>query len=174
MNNDMLHSECSSGCESGWTLYLEQSFLSPYPSESGCYSEENRPVKDEDEEEDLSMISDASSGPPIYHEDHQYFDNAEATLEKNREINRGRKAQEQASFLDDTASSPIFDFSQKNITVTNHQASMEENILDFSEGCSPTHFGGSSEFHEPFGFFQSSICETQLHQNQWFGGKRWG
>jgi hypothetical protein len=26
---DVLASECSSGCDFGWTLYLEQSFLSP-------------------------------------------------------------------------------------------------------------------------------------------------
>ncbi|GFY90061.1 hypothetical protein Acr_07g0002580 [Actinidia rufa] len=164
MNKDMFHLECSSGCESGWTLYLEQSFLSPYPSERVFYSEEKRPVKDEHEEEDLSMVSDASSGPPIFHED-QYFDNAgngclfqapiDATLEKNRgkkkknrETNPRQKAQEQTSFLDDTASSPIFNFSQRNFTVTNHQASMEENILDFSEGCSATHF-------EVFGLFRA-------------------
>ncbi|URE28513.1 hypothetical protein MUK42_15838 [Musa troglodytarum] len=40
-----MSSDCSSGCQSGWTMYLEQS-------------------SSEEEEEGLSMVSDASSGPP--------------------------------------------------------------------------------------------------------------
>ncbi|KAK8959066.1 hypothetical protein KSP40_PGU022361 [Platanthera guangdongensis] len=56
-------SECSSGCQSGWTLYL-------------CHSQNTSPIKDisarEDEEDDLSMLSDASSGPPNIKQD-DYF-----------------------------------------------------------------------------------------------------
>ncbi|XP_057493377.1 protein SOB FIVE-LIKE 5-like [Actinidia eriantha] len=188
--NNLLPSESSSGCESGWTLYLEESFLSPYPSHSHDfvnYRGKNRDPKDEDEEEDLSMVSDASSGPQIFHEN-EFYGNADngflshaaidATLLKNSankkmKKNRGnriRKVEEDPSFLDDTASSPIFNFSQSNFKVSNNQASME-GILDFSQGCSATHVEGSSEFHEPFGFFQSSLPGNQLHQSQWFGGK---
>ncbi|THU64348.1 hypothetical protein C4D60_Mb01t25550 [Musa balbisiana] len=42
-----MSSDCSSGCQSGWTAYLEE----------------------EEEEEDLSMVSDASSGPPQLREE---------------------------------------------------------------------------------------------------------
>ncbi|KAL7002910.1 hypothetical protein U1Q18_004071 [Sarracenia purpurea var. burkii] len=151
--NDLSASECSSGCESGWTLYFEEhSCLSPFPSPGGAHDQFIGEKHDE-EEEDLSMVSDASSGPPVFQQD-QYYSNADngcfwpppmaATLPKNsgkrkktRE-NRRRKVQEHPSFLDDTASSPIFKFTQNNFELANNQASME-NILDFSEGCSSTH-----------------------------------
>ncbi|CAL9774979.1 unnamed protein product, partial [Musa acuminata subsp. burmannicoides] len=62
-------SECSSGCQSGWTAYLDQSsYDSPQPlvyNKAGYLQEE----EEEEEEEDLSMVSDASSGPPHFHEE---------------------------------------------------------------------------------------------------------
>ncbi|KAG5540259.1 hypothetical protein RHGRI_020478 [Rhododendron griersonianum] len=122
--DDMLDSECSSGCESGWTLYLENSFLSPYPLKRR--KTEKQSVSEDEEEEDLSMLLDASSGPRIFHE--ECFSNAgcgffchaalDAALPKNRgkrEKNRGNRHREveedDPSFLDDTASSPIVNFS---------------------------------------------------------------
>lgn len=130
---DVLASECNSGCDSGWTLYLEQSFLSP---NSGFINGKNgfcdgykdkRSVEDaEEEEEDLSMVSDASSGPPHLPEDQGYFndDNGcfhpaskSATLAKNvgkrQKIkeHRRREDQEPTAFLDDTASSPVINLS---------------------------------------------------------------
>ncbi|KAI8025772.1 hypothetical protein LOK49_LG02G03332 [Camellia lanceoleosa] len=196
MNNMLPSSECSSGCESGWTLYLEHSFLSSYPSNrnnnefvdgKGIYSKGKRSPKNEDEEEDLSMVSDASSGPQIFHEDEYYgngsngcLNNApiDATLpkkrgkrKKNRE-NPSRKVQEHPSSLDDTASSTVFNFSQRNCTLTNKQASKDNmSSSGFSQEGSATHFAGRSEFHKPFGFFQSSLSGNHLQQNQWFGGK---
>ncbi|KAL6969350.1 hypothetical protein U1Q18_029066 [Sarracenia purpurea var. burkii] len=84
--NDPSVSECSSGCESGWTIYFEQSFHPPYPSHptsnftdrSGIYSQGKKRApkldddEEQDEEEDLSMVSDASSGLPILREDEHY------------------------------------------------------------------------------------------------------
>ncbi|RWV94366.1 hypothetical protein BHE74_00050031 [Ensete ventricosum] len=63
-----MSSECSSGCQSGWTMYLaqssdEQSSLR-HKDDSSFHGQE----EEEEEEEDLSMISDASSGPPQLHE----------------------------------------------------------------------------------------------------------
>ncbi|RWV93968.1 hypothetical protein GW17_00043537 [Ensete ventricosum] len=62
-------SECSSGCQSGWTAYLDQSsYDSPQPlvyNKAGYLQED----EEEEEEEDLSMVSDASSGPPHFHEE---------------------------------------------------------------------------------------------------------
>ena len=141
---NVLASECSSGCESGWTNYLEQSFLSANPLHKGnglndkrsgfCDGQrENRgkeEVNDDDvvEEEDLSMVSDASSGPPHYYEDNGYFNDDNqyqytaskaATLNKNggkrhrnMEHRIRREDQELPSFLDDTASSPLINFSK--------------------------------------------------------------
>ncbi|KAA8545763.1 hypothetical protein F0562_020786 [Nyssa sinensis] len=187
--NDVLASELSTGCESGWTLYLEHSFLPPYSSHrgsefvesNGAFTEEKREKdEDEEEEEDSSMVSDASSGPPHFHEDENYghdnngcFYNAPTnpTLKKNSgkkqkfKEHRHQKVQEQSSFLDDTASSPLFNFSNNNYTLTNNQASME-NILDFSQGYSANHFEESSVFHGHFGCLQSSVSGNQLQQNQ--------
>ncbi|KAK4257436.1 hypothetical protein QN277_007025 [Acacia crassicarpa] len=53
----------NSAIESGWTHYLDHSFV------SGNYFQMSGGVAEDDEEEDLSMVSNASSGPPIYHDD---------------------------------------------------------------------------------------------------------
>lgn len=140
---NLLDSECRSGCESGWTLYLEHSFLSPGASRrnsgyvngnNGYYDEPiDKRVKEEaeeeveEEEEDQSMVSDASSGPPhliedegFFNDDNGYFYPASraATLAKNvgkrQKIRQHRHREDQeltANFLDDTASSPVNNFS---------------------------------------------------------------
>ncbi|XP_002522145.2 protein SOB FIVE-LIKE 5 [Ricinus communis] len=84
--NAFASSECSSGCESGWTLYLEQSYLSPTAAVAKRgknhskhnvnrqnAKEESEEQEQEHDEEDLSMVSDASSGPPHFNEDESYF-----------------------------------------------------------------------------------------------------
>lgn len=130
-------SQCSSsGCESGWTLYLEQSSH----SKNQCYSfggEEYaergaRAGNEEEEEDDLSMVSDASSGPRHYCEDdedcfdvngcfcspHLASELAQKSKKKNK-IKEHVRNQQHNSYLDDTASSPVLGFSKassKNIT----------------------------------------------------------
>lgn len=149
---NVLDSECSSGCESGWTLYLEQSFHSPNKgsgflgkSSNFCYKVEDKAGieqveeidEDEDEEvEDLSMVSDASSGPAphYFHHDDQvdYFNNNEDKVpcfcntnnkegvklisksggKRSQKIKEGRlKECTGDTYLDDTASSPVLNFS---------------------------------------------------------------
>ena len=146
--SNCLASECSDDCESGWTLYLEQSFL-PHPNpkhrgnstdfvdaKSTGFCRKGKSTKEdceeedegEGEEEDLSMVSDASSGPPHFHEDESHFnhDNGffypsrkDTTLlnnganysQKKKEHRRHKQDQQMPSFLDDTASSPAFNFS---------------------------------------------------------------
>ncbi|CAI9294516.1 unnamed protein product [Lactuca saligna] len=195
-------SECSSGCESGWTLYLEQSM---YPSHSLqnhnhvddflCKKDSFIHKEEEEEEEDMSMVSDASSGPPHFQEQEECFNNNShggycvyttlptlidhPTNGKRKKIEQGsklhRKVQDFPSFLDDTASSPFFNFSNNNLTVPNKEASMEDNdIRDYSQGYSTTYFEDKSTYQEHFGFFHPSVSGTQLQQNQWFEGKRWG
>ncbi|KAF7041400.1 hypothetical protein CFC21_051201 [Triticum aestivum] len=120
-------SECSSGCQSGWTTYLDDD-TSSYSRggstarlhggkgqrcRSSCRSEDA-------EEDDLSMISDASSGPR-----HQYSagsdEGAAAQANAQRAERRRRTAEPAAArrqgkmaaavastLLEDTASSPAF------------------------------------------------------------------
>ncbi|EYU37562.1 hypothetical protein ABFS82_02G045600 [Erythranthe guttata] len=198
--------ECSSGCESGWTLYLQHSSSSPYLScninnnyqehdsaiDAGRrrrrrnITEEAKRLKEEDDEEeedeDLSMVSDASSGPPhnnnLHEQDYSYGgngffckyavdedrnnSNAVISRKKNRDNRRRIKpGQDQSTLLDDTASSPFFDFSDK--TFTHHPP--PENIPEYSQGYSSTvQFEVRPPYQEHYDFFQSP------HQNQWFEG----
>ncbi|KAK3231210.1 hypothetical protein Dsin_003091 [Dipteronia sinensis] len=156
-------SQCSSsGCESGWTLYLDQSSL----SKNQCYSiggivDEEGNVRDhekveEEEEEDLSMVSDASSGPRHYCEDDEdcFYENgcfssppsaselAKKSKNKKKKIKEQHGRNQQHSYLDDTASSPLLGFSKKNISFSKKDASMEH-VMDFSQGFSATHLKSS-------------------------------
>ncbi|KAF5444294.1 hypothetical protein F2P56_036780 [Juglans regia] len=193
---DGLDSECGSGCDSGWTLYFEHSFLSPNVSrrdagllnENSGFCDEYKHHKrakeeskeEEQEEEDLSMVSDASSGPPHLPEDEGYFNDDNgcsypasraATLAKNgrkrQKIKQHRHSEDQepTDFLDDTASSPVMNFSWNNFTLTNNQPSMES-VLDFSQGLSETYFERTSTFQDHFGFSESSLSANQFQNNQ--------
>ncbi|GMJ12866.1 hypothetical protein like AT4G33800 [Hibiscus trionum] len=145
-------SECNnnSGYESGWTHYLDHSFISSNPTSEGEKED------DVEEEDDLSMVSDASSGPP--HADNGIDDDRcrysvpkLAALDKNG----ADELREQGSLLDDTAtswsSSPVMDFSKEIIAETYDQASMET-FFDYQQGFSATHFKEGPAFHEQFPF----------------------
>lgn len=125
-------SECSSGCQSGWTTYLDDDRSSYEYSHSyddaarfhgmpqqqpcyGCdYSDEAA------EEDDLSMVSDASSGPRQQHS--AGSEEGAAALVNARAVRRGSRMVEPAAarrqskmaaavastLLEDTASSPAF------------------------------------------------------------------
>ncbi|PWA70658.1 hypothetical protein CTI12_AA286530 [Artemisia annua] len=199
---DAYGSECSSGCESGWTLYLEHSMYHPSHSyenhnnnvdgcngKKGSFSHEND--FDNDDDEDMSMVSDASSGPPHCfqeQEDECFNNNGNGNGNANggvytnvkrqkipKEPKLHRKVQDLPSLLDDTASSPFYNFTNNNnLMVTNKKAnSMENNaIIDYSQGYSTTYFEGKSAYQDHFGFFHPSVSGTQMQQNQWFEGKR--
>ncbi|KAK3029777.1 hypothetical protein RJ639_038219 [Escallonia herrerae] len=117
-------SECSSGCESGWTMYLDQSSNSGdryrrTGGEGGRTKGRNGNVGEEDE--DLSMVSDASSGPRHFQEDDQdycfdhggYFGGQAKKGKQKKKVKESRGKQQNAC-LDDTASSPILDTSKAN------------------------------------------------------------
>jgi len=123
----------SSGCESGWTLYLDQSVSSPSPS---CFRDSNgfdsrRRSKDswdqnyvhqeeEEEEDDLSMISDASSGPRnISEEDSVKKINIVGLKKQCKREKKRRDYEKMNSLLDDTASSPLFDFPHVSLSIFN-------------------------------------------------------
>jgi len=125
-----LASQCSSGCESGWTLYLEHSFQlnhnafshasSQFIGEDNDQYKDKKAKKEEAEEEDLSMVSDASSGPPHLPDaqDNASFYSASNSAKlgkRSRKRQKVKQYQHLPSFLDDTASSLVFDFSMVSL-----------------------------------------------------------
>ncbi|XP_054776232.1 protein SOB FIVE-LIKE 5-like [Prosopis cineraria] len=165
-------SECSSGCESGWTLYLEHSFLSKNVSHmdtpftggnDGFYEDKDKRAREEEdvtEEEDLSMVSDASSGPPHFQDDEAYLNEDNGcfhsesqaakiakTAKKKQKVKENEPCGDQhlPSFLDDTASSPVFDFAVNNGTQTS-----TESVLDHSQGFSATYFEERSSIQDHY------------------------
>ncbi|KAL2505709.1 hypothetical protein Adt_21330 [Abeliophyllum distichum] len=148
------NSECSSGCESGWTMYLDQVSNSTnnynrafenynYQEKGGVY------VYDDQEDENLSMVSDASSGPP------QFQDYASDEQKKNtnqKKKMKQKRGKSQSLYLDDTASSsPFFHFSKDNVAYSDIHTSMEH-----SQGLSTPDFEGDSTTKKHLGFFKSS------------------
>ncbi|XP_057450323.1 protein SOB FIVE-LIKE 5-like isoform X2 [Lotus japonicus] len=200
MNNALAlgTSESSSGCESGWTLYLDNASSSSSRSHShrdyrggdgdefydGEYNRKATNEEEDDGEKDLSMVSDASSGPP--HFSHHIEPNIAPDHTVSKLAKRSKKRQkvkqtqhllQDPSFLDDTASSPLFDndFSMNNVTVTNQQTSTESVLeLDYSQGFSATYFEERSSLHHHFGFLKPSLSENQVHNNKWYGMKEMG
>ncbi|KAM7279071.1 hypothetical protein ACFE04_006205 [Oxalis oulophora] len=147
-------SECSSGCESGWTHYLDHS--SNY-SKSQWQSFDGNDKKEE--EDDLSMVSDASSGPRHYceeddHEDYSCVPTSSSYYNMNipeqvtKKINNKKK--KNVKNLEDTASSPVKCFSQKNVSV--------EHNVNYSQGYSATHYKEKSTFgNKRYGFLPSTF-----------------
>jgi hypothetical protein len=95
------------GCESGWTSYLNQSSNSKHQYQGfGGFVDGDYARVEEDQEEDLSMVSDASSGPPQYCEDDEYGCDKLAKKSKSKKKSNEYGRSKQHSYLDDTASSP--------------------------------------------------------------------
>uniref|UniRef100_A0A0D3DHJ1 Uncharacterized protein n=1 Tax=Brassica oleracea var. oleracea TaxID=109376 RepID=A0A0D3DHJ1_BRAOL len=144
-------SEWSSGCESGWTLYLDHS-VSSFPS-SSCFRDingfENRRRRskgswsqnyvhqEEDEEEDLSMMSDASSGPRnVCEEDSVKKLNSVGPKKQKKSEKKRSDYEKMNSVLDDTASSHML---QKSVSGNKIEQTFPESTLDYSQGFSATH-----------------------------------
>ncbi|KAL8130969.1 hypothetical protein AgCh_007045 [Apium graveolens] len=100
----MSTTECSSGCESGWTAYLDQSSNSTYDKYK---SERTKRVTLQDEDEDLSMVSDASSWPR--------HDKQGKIKKRNTKITENKGKFIEDCCLDDTASSPVLSFSKASL-----------------------------------------------------------
>ncbi|KEH44012.1 hypothetical protein MtrunA17_Chr1g0207011 [Medicago truncatula] len=194
MNMSAFDSECSSGCESGWTLYLEHSyedtrFIGGTEGYYGNQHKDKRVTNEYSEEgvEDLSMVSDASSGPPhLPYDDDVYFNEKDNVVKKHKKGTKKQKVRENKqhaiavedqqhlpSFLHDTASSHVFDFSTNNVVGTNQQ-NYVGNMVDYSQGFSATnnYFEGKSSYQEEkFGFLQPPLSKNDLQGNNWYGGK---
>lgn len=118
-------SECSSGCQSGWTTYLDD-HTSSYSCGTARFSGKPcQPYYCEyySEEDDLSMISDASSGPRQHSSAGNDVEGGAAAAHANaerkgrreetaaaarRQKNKRAAAAAASSLLEDTASSPPF------------------------------------------------------------------
>ncbi|XP_065046282.1 protein SOB FIVE-LIKE 5-like [Musa acuminata AAA Group] len=180
IQEDEMSSECSSGCQSGWTMYLAQSSdeQSSLRHKDASSFHEQEEEEEEQEEEDLSMISDASSGPPQLHEvdDERghYYRHSTPRWESNgclhfasapaaamgRDGGKKRRAEaaqqrDHSSVLDDTASSQLLSSSQHSINdCSNHM----KQSMDISYGFSTTHFKARSAPQERMGYSRSSSC----------------
>ncbi|KAI0493168.1 hypothetical protein KFK09_027444 [Dendrobium nobile] len=166
---EITDSECSSGCQSGWTLYLGQS------QESFTASRQQRTGK---EEEDLSMLSDASSGPPLLHENNNnsfcsccynerdgclcndsFLTLTEVTkyVDKRRSFEE-QKQQKERSFglLEDTASSPVFScYKATNNSNCSSKKLLNAEIMEQSCSLSENHFKRKIELQKQLGYLNS-------------------
>lgn len=154
-------SDYSSGCESGWTMYLDQNSNSTDPYSRDFYAKYEEKAAytyaiEEEDDEDLSMVSDASSGPPHcrHYENSQYYGYAteDKTKSKSKSKNKSstrKEPKQQSLCLDDTASSSIFHFSQDNVPRSDDHNSVG-NVY------SAAHFEDESITKKRLNFFKSS------------------
>ncbi|CAL9050329.1 unnamed protein product [Musa banksii] len=176
-------SECSSGCQSGWTTYLDHSSCEPLVYNKGGFFHGK---EEEEEEEDLSMVSDASSGPPHFQEEDEhcfYYLHSSTCFGGNGclcsalvptaelAVGGGKKRRvepkqqgKHSSLLDDTASSPPFSSSKTssfsgddNRSRGSHMMPPIASVLEFSCGFSATHFKRNHAVEKQMGgYLQSS------------------
>ncbi|KAL8238352.1 hypothetical protein R6Q59_019433 [Mikania micrantha] len=173
----MEDSENISGCESGWTLYLEHSH-SPqnhineeddFICKRGSSSTQHEIEIEIEIGEDMSMVSDASSGPQHFAEEEENGGGVYSSDGKRRKTRNEEEEEKMIhnqipmgpSFLDDTASSPFF-FSFSNKTMPAKKAAVSVAEDEMIEGYSTTytyycccnHKGNSSSsFQDHLGFF---------------------
>ncbi|CAK8568379.1 unnamed protein product [Lathyrus sativus] len=167
------YSQYNSESESGWTNYLNHSSFSAkhFNSKSvdyGDYEGKGVTIEERDEEEDLSMVSDASSGPPHYHVEEDYqqnycvnWNNSSSSKESKKKVNDYRRKSQQSSPLDDTASSHVLNYPKKKISFSVNGAveNNNNNTIDFSPCFSATRTKRKTKFQkrsqasgEPGGF----------------------
>ncbi|XP_061367451.1 protein SOB FIVE-LIKE 5-like [Gastrolobium bilobum] len=161
---DISASQYSNASESGWTHYLDQSSLSEnyFQRKGGIVDYEGKEARMEEPEEDLSMVSDASSGPPHYDNEYyceNWYPCLPSTPQYTKESQKKEKVKEygrckQASPLDDTASSPLFSCPKEKSFSGNGAV---ENALDFSQCVSATRIKRKTKFQKHFSFFERSL-----------------
>lgn len=189
-------SEWSSGCESGWTVYLDESNPCPRSENNASHhhyspsfrlNSTSRNRNYEEEEEDMSMVSDASSGPPnlLEVDEEGLFRTLKMNISEKRS-NKGSKEhkklgkyQQKLSYsnnninLDDTASSPAISYSKMYGNSSNNQASVEH-FMGFSQDLSATHFQGNSPYSNQYAFWQSSHPKnSDTAETSHSRGRRW-
>ncbi|XP_042457419.1 uncharacterized protein LOC122041704 [Zingiber officinale] len=156
-----MSSECSSGCQSGWTTY----FLHSSDVRNSLSYGEGESFRGVEEEEGLSMISDASSGPPHFNEDdgngrflYSALVPADGGKKKRTLVEQQRN--QHSSALDDTASSQLFNNPEVNsFTDCNYRMkkSMEETFFQSQEQV----LQAQSALRVQMGYSQCSACVKQ-------------
>ncbi|XP_017252742.1 protein SOB FIVE-LIKE 5-like isoform X2 [Daucus carota subsp. sativus] len=157
---NMSASECSSGCESGWTAYLEQSSRPAYDETRKSGKSKKAGLQ---EDKDLSMVSDASSGPRLDHNNdveegddsfryNSYYVSASEQGKTRKPVKN--------SHLDDTASSPVSSSPKKNLALSSNQSSPEKQ----KQGFSATRYSRKSLVKRHSGFLKSSVSENEVSQ----------
>ncbi|KAL8154029.1 hypothetical protein V2J09_011789 [Rumex salicifolius] len=179
---DISASEWSSGCESGWTVYLDESYISPNKYQTSVLDDVHhhhhqtvyRSNAKAEYEEDLSMVSDASSGPPHFsygvQEEEEEVDcyrgarlyNHSSSLEKSKKKKaKEPKAKNLYSFLDDTASSPAFTYPNANMCKDpsmNQQSMDHHHLFGYSQ---ENGYLGNSGYGGQYGVWQSTNPKQQ-------------
>ncbi|EPS59140.1 hypothetical protein M569_15670 [Genlisea aurea] len=114
---DLSGSECSSGCESGWTVYLDRltnSASDTYLMPGGTVGEVG---------DDLSMVSDASSRPP--ESSTKYYYGSAKDGKRNDDDDSSRKGKNKDSCLNDTATSPVLHrFEARSLSIDRNLADL--------------------------------------------------
>ncbi|KAI6687963.1 hypothetical protein NL676_024791 [Syzygium grande] len=133
----------SSGCESGWTLYLcGSSFSSEKDSGGSSRILESHRVKEEEEGgESLSMLSDASSGPPCYYENEPSFSSPPA-CGKKRSKKPESVARHHHSCFEDTATSAQLNSPKKSLINPSQNQVSANHVWDSSDGYPVGHVKG--------------------------------
>ncbi|WOH06981.1 hypothetical protein DCAR_0626410 [Daucus carota subsp. sativus] len=179
-NNNMSTSECSSGCESGWTTYLDHSSVSAYQYDKTHWRSLGFNV--DQETEDLSMVSDASSGPRyLYDEDQSsaYFSASgsgfvfkqQQGTKKPKNKMKGMVMKNEDAFLDDTASSHVFKVCNCHIRSTPLKC-RERTEEGYPLGYSST--GLPIYLIRGFGFLKSSVSGKAASQKSGgLQGRKW-
>ncbi|KAL8126987.1 hypothetical protein AgCh_014051 [Apium graveolens] len=155
---NMSTSEGGSDCESGWTSYLDHTpTATAYQYDKSHWRSIGLNADHQNQgTEDLSMLSDASSGPRcMYDRDNSsaYFSASASGLEKGKKKQKTKMKDKKLpdTYLDDTATSPA-----KNkfgpFGHSHSQASMMQN-----QSYSPTQHKGKSGLRKRFGFINSSV-----------------
>ncbi|KAK4354730.1 hypothetical protein RND71_026924 [Anisodus tanguticus] len=165
---DISGSECTSECESGWTKYFDEFSYSSNQFNGvkgrSIYEINYGRGKSTYADEDLSMVSDASSGPPHnFHEDKEYCcekngyifytSESENTKGKQKRKIKEQSGKKQNIYLDDTASSPVSNFQKDNTCFYNDTTYMEQQVA----GYSGTYPQGKSVMGKHFGFLKTSV-----------------
>ncbi|KAE9603632.1 hypothetical protein Lalb_Chr11g0062941 [Lupinus albus] len=153
---DISSSQYNSGSESGWTHYLDQSYISESHFQRGGIVDYVGKGSMMEEEEDLSMVSDASSGPP-----HYCVDWYPSTSQYTKETEKKKRVKDYGtiqhpSLLDDTASSPALNC-PKNFSGNG----AVENALDYSQSLSATRTKRKPKIKKHFSFFKRSLDGKQ-------------
>ncbi|KAJ4815378.1 hypothetical protein LUZ62_027944 [Rhynchospora pubera] len=171
----------SSGCQSGWTVYFDQSYLAPPPLSPNRDKDITRfkssREESEEEEEDLSMVSDASSGPPHFDTEEQHSECGTLLLlsesRKKRKVDRLSDAKRDlCSSLDDTASSPVMNHSNSTGIGTTDIETTAESALEFSCAFSGTYNKEESALQKDKGYLDTisslklPITTTIMHPNK--------